>query len=135
MKSKFPVLCGSILICELFVVYFAVLTAYGLEVKAAGSLTLGQLLLGASVIAVLAIVSVLLLPRKIGQKRPGVALGWVVQALLVASGFLVTSMFFVAAIFIAMWAVSVYWSARIDREVAERARTASAIDRNETHGG
>ncbi|MDN6372620.1 MAG: DUF4233 domain-containing protein, partial [Brevibacterium aurantiacum] len=61
------------------------------------------------------------LPHKIGHKRPGVALGWVVQALLVASGFLVTSMFFVAAIFIAMWAVSVYWSARIDREVAERA--------------
>ncbi|MCF2574457.1 DUF4233 domain-containing protein [Brevibacterium sp. UCMA 11754] len=121
MKSKFPVLCGSILICELFVVYFAVLTAFGLAVKAAGSLTLGQLLLGASVIAALAIVSVLLLPRRIGQKRPGVALGWVVQILLLASGFLVTSMFFVAAIFIALWAVSVYWSARIDREVAERA--------------
>ncbi|MGO1325148.1 MAG: DUF4233 domain-containing protein, partial [Brevibacterium aurantiacum] len=92
-----------------------------LDVKAAGARTLGPLLRGASVIAVLAIVAVLLLPRKIGQKRPGVALGWVVQALLVASGFLVTSMFFVAAIFIAMWAVSVYWSARIDREVAERA--------------
>ncbi|MBM6589929.1 DUF4233 domain-containing protein [Brevibacterium sp. RIT 803] len=121
MKSKFPVLCGSILICELFVVYFAVLTAYGLAVKAAGSLTLGQLLLGASVIAALAIVSVLLLPRRIGQKRPGVALGWVVQIPLLASGFLVTSMFFVAAIFIALWVVSVYWSARIDREVAERA--------------
>ena len=45
MKSKFPVLCGSILICELFIVYFAVLTAYGLAVKTAGSLSLSQLLL------------------------------------------------------------------------------------------
>lgn len=121
MKSKFPVLCGSILICELFIVYFAVLTAYGLAVKTAGSLSLSQLLLGASAIAVLAIVAVLLLPRRIGQKRPGVALGWIVQILLLASGFLITSMFFVAAIFIAMWAASVYWSARIDREVAQRA--------------
>lgn len=121
MKSKFPVLCGSILICELCIVYFAVLTAYGLAVKSAGSLTLGQLLLGASVVAVLAIAAVVLLPRKIGQKRPGVALGWFVQILLLASGFIIGSMFFVAAIFIALWAVAVYWSARIDREVAQRA--------------
>lgn len=121
MKSKFPVLCGSILICELFVVYFAVLTAYGLEVRTAGSMTLAQLLLGASVLAVLAIVSVVLLPRRIGQKRPGVALGWVVQILLLASGFVISSMFFIAALFIVLWAVTVYWSARIDREVAERA--------------
>lgn len=121
MKSKFPVLCGSILICELFIVYFAVLTAYGLAVKTAGSLTLGQLLLGASVVAVLAIAAVVLLPRTIGQKRPGVALGWLVQILLLASGFIISSMFFVAAIFIVLWAVVVYWSARIDREVAQRA--------------
>ena len=120
MKSKFPVLCGSILICELFIVYFAVLTAFGLAVKTAGSLTLTQLLLGASFIAVLAVVAVAALPRRIGQKRPGVIIGWIVQVLLLASGFIITSMFFVAAIFIAMWAVAVYWSARIDREVAER---------------
>ncbi len=121
MKSKYPVLCGSILICELVIVYFAVLTAYGLEVKIAGSLSLTQLLLGASAVAVLAVAGVVLLPRRIGQKRPGVVIGWVVQALLLASGFVVGSMYFVAALFIALWAVAVYWSARIDREVAERA--------------
>ena len=71
-------------------------------------------------IAVLAIVAVLLLPRRIGERRPGVIIGWVVQALLLASGFVLTSMFFVAALFIALWAVAVYWSARIDREVAAR---------------
>ncbi|WP_181275286.1 DUF4233 domain-containing protein [Brevibacterium oceani] len=120
MKSKYPVLCGSILICELFVVYFAVLTAFGLQVKSAQTLTLGQLLIGASVIAVLAIVGVAMLPRRIGQRRPGVVIGWIVQVLLLASGFVVTSMFFVAALFIALWAVAVYWSARIDREVAAR---------------
>lgn len=120
MKSKYPVLCGSILICELVVIYFAVLTTFGLQVRAAGALTLGQLLIGASVLALLAIVAVIMLPRQIGQKRPGVILGWIVQALLLASGFILNSMFFVAAIFIAMWAVSVYWSARIDREVAAR---------------
>ena len=120
MKSKYPVLCGSILICELVVVYFAVLTTFGLSVKSAQTLTLTQLLIGASVVAVLAIVAVLLLPRRIGERRPGVIIGWVVQALLLASGFVLTSMFFVAALFIALWAVAVYWSARIDREGAAR---------------
>ena len=120
MKSKYPVLCGSILICELVVVYFAVLTTFGLSVKSAQTLTLTQLLIGASVVAVLAIVAVLLLPRRICERRPGVIIGWVVQALLLASGFVLTSMFFVAALFIALWAVAVYWSARIDREVAAR---------------
>jgi hypothetical protein len=120
VKSKYPVLCGSILICELVVVYFAVLTTFGLVVKSAQTLSLAQLLIGASAIAVLAIVAVIMLPRRIGQKRPGVILGWVVQALLLASGFVLNSMFFVAVIFIALWAVAVYWSARIDREVAAR---------------
>ena len=68
----------------------------------------------------LAIIAVILLPRRIGAKRPGVIIGWVVQVLLLASGFVLTSMFFVAALFIALWAVAVYWSARIDREVAAR---------------
>lgn len=120
MKSKFPVLCGSILICELVVIYFAVLTTFGLQVRAAASLTLGQLLIGASVLAVLAIVAVIMLPRRIGQRRPGVILGWILQLLLLGSGFVLNSMFFIAAIFIALWAVAVYWSARIDREVAAR---------------
>lgn len=121
MKSKYPVLAGSILICELVVVYFAALTAFGLTVKTNGTLTLPQLLIGASVIAAAAIVAVVLLPRRIGQRRPGVAIGWFVQVLLVATGFIIPAMFFVAAIFVAMFAVSVYWSARIDREVVERA--------------
>ncbi|MFF8894487.1 DUF4233 domain-containing protein [Brevibacterium casei] len=121
MKSKYPVLAGSILICELVVVYFAALTAYGLTVKTNGTLTLTQLLVGASIIAVVAIVAVVLLPRQIGQRRPGAAIGWLVQVLLVATGFVIPAMFFVAVIFVAMYAVAVYWSARIDREVAERA--------------
>nr|WP_216629719.1 DUF4233 domain-containing protein [Brevibacterium renqingii] len=114
-------MCGSILICELLVVYFAVLTTFGLSVKSAQTLSLGQLLIGASVVAVVAVAAVIMLPRRIGQKRPGVILGWIVQALLLASGFVLNSMFFVAVIFIALWAVAVYWSARIDREVAARA--------------
>ncbi|MGC3021467.1 DUF4233 domain-containing protein [Brevibacterium sp. FAM 24630] len=120
MKSKYPVLCGSILICELLVVYFAVLTTFGLSVKSAQTLTLGQLLIGASIIAVFAVVAVILLPRRIGEKRPGVILGWIVQVLLLASGFVLSSMFFVGALFLALWAAAVYWSARIDREVAAR---------------
>lgn len=126
MKSKYPVLCGSILICELFIVYFAALTTYGLSVKTAGSLSLSQLLIGASAVALLAIIATALLPRTIGSKRPGVIIGWVVQALLLASGFVTPAMFFVAALFIAIWAVAVYWSGRIDREVVERAGEADS---------
>ena len=56
-------------------------------------------------------------------RRPGgVAIGWAVQALTVASGLLVTAMFGVALIFLALWVLCLRVGRRID---AQEARAAS----------
>ncbi len=53
--------------------------------------------------------------------RPGgYALGWTVQVISIGLGFVVTMMFFLGAVFGALWAASYFLGARIDREKAER---------------
>jgi hypothetical protein len=53
--------------------------------------------------------------------RPGgYALGWAVQVLSVALGFVVTAMFFLGVVFGVLWATSYFLGIRIDRERAER---------------
>ncbi|MGA9748303.1 MAG: DUF4233 domain-containing protein [Nocardioides sp.] len=54
--------------------------------------------------------------------RPGgYALGWAVQVLSIGLGLVVSMMFFLGAIFGALWAGSYFLGARIDKEKAERA--------------
>ncbi len=45
----------------------------------------------------------------------GVVLGWIVQLLVVAAGFLVPAFFIVGAIFTAMWTYCMIAASRIDR--------------------
>lgn len=111
-KSKIPVLCGTVLISEVFVIYFAALTGYGLRPVA-----LEWVLIGATVLALVCLLAVVLLPRRRGQRRPGIALGWAAQVMILAGGFVMPAMFFVGAVFAVMWAVGVYWGRRIDREL------------------
>jgi Protein of unknown function (DUF4233) len=51
----------------------------------------------------------------------GLVLGWAVQALSVALGFVVTAMFALGVIFLALYGGAYVLGARIDRERAERA--------------
>lgn len=118
LKSKLPVLCGSILISEICVVYFAGLTGIGLK-----PVSLPTLITGVAVITVVLLAAAILLPRRIGQKRPGILLGWIGQVLIVACGFVMPAMFFVGLIFAGLYAAAVYWGRRIDREVVEYFRT------------
>lgn len=118
LKSKLPVLCGSILISEICVVYFAGLTGIGLK-----PVSLPLLIAGVAVITVVLLAAAILLPRRIGQKRPGILLGWIGQALIVACGFVLPAMFFVGLVFAGLYAAAVYWGRRIDREVVEYFRT------------
>ena len=54
-------------------------------------------------------------------RRPwGYGLGWLVQAVSLALGFVVTMMFFLGAVFAALWAAAYFLGARVDRERAER---------------
>ena len=55
-------------------------------------------------------------------RRPwGYWLGWAVQVVSLALGFVVPMMFFLGAVFGALWAGAYFVGARIDREKAERA--------------
>lgn len=102
---------GSIALgIEIVVVFLAALVAFGLKVVPA--LTA---LLGGGALIILLIIAMGLL-----RYRPGIWLGWVLQAVLIASGFLVAMMFIVGAIFAAMWAYCVITGARLDnRKLAD----------------
>lgn len=53
--------------------------------------------------------------------RPlGYALGWAVQVLSITLGFVITAMFALGAVFLALYGGAYFLGARIDREKAER---------------
>lgn len=104
-------LCASTLIGEFFVIGFAGLVAMqtsDISTVAVWSVSGTAMLL------------CLLLCGLLG--RPGgVQLGWVLQAGLVASGFIVPAMFFLGAGFAALWWASVHFGGEVDRVKAARA--------------
>lgn len=54
--------------------------------------------------------------------RPGgVQLGWALQIALIASGFVVTGMFFLGACFAGLWWASVHFGRKVDEAKAARA--------------
>ena len=67
-------------------------------------------------LAVLCIVAAGLLRGPIGY-----LLGWSIQLVSLALGFVVPAMFFLAVVFGALWSTAYVMGARIDRERAERA--------------
>lgn len=116
-RSKVPVLCGTVLVCEVLVLYFAGLTGYGLRPEI---IPFGVFVGLLTATAVLLIAAAALLPRKRFQKRPGILLGWIGQVVILLLGIVMPALLVVAVVFGAMWAVGVYWGLRIDREAAAR---------------
>lgn len=98
---------------EIFVVLFACLVAFGLREPGT---SVGPIWAVGGGIALLC-----LLAAGMVRRRAGVWLGWAVQVLLVASGFVVPMMFVVGALFAVIWAVGLHLGGRIDAERAERA--------------
>jgi hypothetical protein len=108
---------GSIVLgFELIVVFLGALVLFGLKALPAW-LALG----GGALVVVLMIAAIGLL-----RYRAGVVLGWIVQLLVVAAGFLQPAFFIVGAIFTAMWTYSMIVASRIDRNNTDRNNT----DRN-----
>ena len=66
---------------------------------------------------VLALVAAALLGRPFGY-----ALGWAVQVLVIASGFVVPAMFFAGGMFVVLWAAALYYGRKAE---AVQARAAS----------
>ena len=55
----------------------------------------------------------------------GLPLGWLCQALTLASGFVVGTMFIVGAIFLGLWVLCLVQGAKIERMMAERVAAAA----------
>ena len=97
---------GSIVLgFELIIVFLGALVVFGLKALPA-AVALG----GGAAVVVLMIVAIGLLRWPVG-----IALGWIIQLIVVAAGFLVPAFFVVGAIFTAMWTYCMVAAARIDR--------------------
>ncbi|MFJ5259735.1 DUF4233 domain-containing protein [Streptomyces sp. NPDC088387] len=97
-------LCSSTLIGEFFVIGFA-----GLVAMKDPDLATSTVWTVCGIAMFLSLVLCGLVTRP-----GGVALGWGLQALLVASGFVVPTMFFMGAMFAALWWASVHYGRKID---------------------
>ncbi|GHA56821.1 membrane protein [Streptomyces tauricus] len=109
-------LCASTLIGEFFVIGFA-----GLVAMKDPDLSMATVW----TVSGTAMVLCLLLCGMI--TRPGgVQLGWALQILLIASGFVVPVMFFLGAVFAALWWASVHYGRKVEEAKARFAAQAEA---------
>lgn len=94
---------------EMVVMGLASLVAMGLGAVPAG-LALG----GGGALVLLIIITIALM----GRLKWAFALGWVVQALIVASGFVLQMMFILGIVFTAMWTYGMVKGAQLDAQKA-----------------
>jgi hypothetical protein len=109
-----------VLAFEIIIVFLAALVIWGLAPTENGTLGLPPwvALAAGGVLIILLVLTIGLL-----RYRWGYTVGWVLQMLIIAAGFLNPAMFFVGALFGGMWWYCMIAGARIDRE-----RTASIAD-------
>ncbi|MBO4255319.1 DUF4233 domain-containing protein [Streptomyces griseorubiginosus] len=109
-------LCASTLIGEFFVIGFA-----GLVAMKDPDLSMGTVwtVSGIAMFLCLVLCGVVTRPG-------GIAFGWALQAALIASGFIVPTMFFLGAIFAALWWASVHYGRKIDEAKARFAAQEAA---------
>jgi hypothetical protein len=102
-------MCAAVLSLEAVVVALTAPVAIAIsDVEPGVAIAVG---LGLAVVCVLA-AGMLRTPR-------GYQLGWVAQVAAIALGFLVTSMFFLGAMFALLWGTADYLGRKIERERAE----------------
>lgn len=111
-------LCSSTLIGEFFVIGFAALVAMKDPDLAASTVWL---------VSGIAMVLCVLLCGMV--TRPGgVALGWALQLALIASGVFVPTMYFMGAVFAALWWASVHYGRKVDEAKARLAAQGESAD-------
>ncbi|WP_217239963.1 DUF4233 domain-containing protein [Streptomyces sp. AC555_RSS877] len=109
-------LCASTLIGEVFIIGFAALVAMK---DPDLSTTTVWTVSGVAMFLCLVLCGMVTRPG-------GVALGWVLQIALIASGVVVPTMFFLGAIFAALWWASVHYGRKIDEAKARFAAQAGS---------
>ena len=116
-------LASIVLGFEIIVVFLAALVVWGLAPDGDGPLGLPRWVAlvagGVLIVGLVATIGLLRYPW-------GFALGWVLQALIIAAGFLNPAMFFVGILFGGLWWYCMVAGARIDRD-----RTAHAAPEQE----
>ncbi|MCI9887202.1 DUF4233 domain-containing protein [Micrococcales bacterium 31B] len=105
-RSVKVIFSSSVLMCEAFVVFFSTLVAYGLGDHSRIVVWIVGLALAIVLVGACATL----------KRSWGFLLGHVLQAAIIALGFLVPAMFVVGIAFAALWAFGVYQGARMDRE-------------------
>ncbi|MFF7411265.1 DUF4233 domain-containing protein [Streptomyces lydicus] len=108
-------LCASTLIGEFFVIGFAGLVA--MQLTDLSTVTIWTV---SGIAMLLSIVLCGMLTRP-----GGVQLGWALQIALIASGFVLPTMFFLGAVFAALWWASVHYGRKVDAAKARWAAQAS----------
>lgn len=109
-------LCASTLLGEFFVIGFAGLVAMRMSGLPAGTVWAVS---GAAMVLCLLLCGLLTRPG-------GVPAGWALQLALIASGFVVPTMFFLGACFTGLWWASVHFGRKVDEVKAARATAADA---------
>lgn len=104
-RSTTESLLSIVLMLEAFLVFFAALAAFGLDLVAA-PLALGG---GAALIVLLA------LDGRLVRYPAGIGLGWVLQGVLIAIGILLPLMYVIGAGFLALWIFCFTKGRSIDR--------------------
>jgi hypothetical protein len=109
-------LCSSTLIGEFFIIGFA------------GLVAMKDPDLSTSTVWLVSGIAMLLCLLLCGMvTRPGgVALGWALQVALIASGVVIPTMYFMGAIFAALWWASVHYGRKVDEAKARFAAQAEA---------
>ncbi|MER5545569.1 DUF4233 domain-containing protein [Streptomyces sp. NPDC001118] len=101
-------LCASTLIGEFFVIGFA-----GLVAMKDPSLSVSTVWLVSGIAMLLCVLLCGMVTRP-----GGVALGWALQIALIASGVFVPTMYFMGAVFAALWWASVHFGRKVDEAKA-----------------
>lgn len=102
-------LAAAVLVLEAFLVFFAVLAASQLSQAPAGLVWGGGL----------GLAFVLLLASGLVRRPGGIALGWVLQVVVVLGGLVLPAMFALGGLFVLLWFGMLRLGRKVDRERAE----------------
>lgn len=126
-RSVKVMFASTVLLLEAFVVLFATLVVFGLR---SDTIPVGLILgIGLTLSAVLVVSCALL------TKPYGIALGWVLQVLVIATGIAEPMMFLVGVLFAATWLYGIRTGGRLDRENAQRDREQAQWEQANRPGG
>lgn len=128
-RSIRTMFASSVLVMEAFIAFFAALTAYGVLGRELGDGARTAILAGGAALALLLVLA----PAVLG--RPwGYTVGWVLQAVFLATGFVLPTMFFVGGLSVLAWWYAVRTGARLDRENVARDAAQAQWEREHPDG-